>query len=132
MADIFEETFCLRCDKCNLNNLTMEPRLRQCPTYRATARAYIDLDFWPKDGAIAIDKLGRHVCLNFFSSDKAIMDKYEESVPQTYLGFTLRNLKDGYVAENPDGTPALRTGEKDRLETLLLVLYSDKHRSAEV
>lgn len=128
-ADRFEVIFCTRCAKCKLDEMTLEPRDRCCPTYRATARAYTDIDFWPKDGSIKEDIDGRRVCIDFFSENPDTMASYEKAVPQTYAGYRLKNLADGYVALDKDGNAVLRSGTKDRLETMLLVVHADRMQS---
>lgn len=125
-ADFFECFFCNRCTKCKLDELTLEPSARCCPTYRATQRAYIDLKYWPAEGSIMRDPSGKTVCVDFFCADPDVMAAYEKEFPQTYIGYTLHNLEDGYLAKNPDGSPALRSGSKKNLETMLLVISADK------
>lgn len=125
-ADFFEENFCMRCVKCKPDQLSMTPSARSCPTYRATVRAYIDTKFWPKDGCIMEDPKGRRVCVDFYCSDPEVMEAYESEFPQKYMIYTLKNLEDGFLASNPDGSPALRCGSKKNLETMLLVISADK------
>lgn len=128
-ADFFEETFCMRCAKCKLDELSMLPSARTCPTYRATARAYIDIKFWPTEGSIMVDPKGRRVCVDFFCIDPEVMEAYEKEFPQTYVGYTLKNEDKSFLALNPDGSPALRCGTKKNLEGMLLVINADKVQS---
>jgi hypothetical protein len=75
---------------------------------------------------LRVDDKQWRVCLDFFSSDPETQDSYEKAIPQEYIGYRVRNLADGYVAEDENGKPILRCGSKDRLETTLLIIAKEK------
>lgn len=117
-ADFFQDNFCERCAR------------KDCPTVKMIDKAYIDGVSWNGDMSIRTDPKGRTMCVDFFSPEKELMWFYEETFPQTFLGFKLRNTADGCVAESADGLWSLTCGCKANLETQLLVSFPSRAQSA--